>query len=448
MSSTGSLADRAALKKKELEERIILRSIIVPTDDKVVSQALNNLREVLFNTPEKRREQLRQVLYQRKMSNLSYSIDSILKNTKPIDMNDDIEYWSVGTKQLLQFRRQLAYSSINLASERLKMLKQCSNIPLEEWKAKQKSFSAEFSQLFPVSSSAISERPITTLSVCKQDESKIAVGDMGGRLLLCQFKDDEMETIFESNEHQGRISDITWNPHVSLDDAVAHFSSCGNDGKVLFYNIESDDPFAEIDAHESRCSRLKHLNQNNFITCGFDKLIKLWDTESMECILEQQGHDREVYTIATHPDQSLLYAGDLGGKGRIWDLRSGRSISLLQDDQRGVLTSVWHPNGFWLFTAGEDKVVRLYDIRQLKQFYEIPAHSQNISHIQMHADNLTEANSLLTVSFDQTVKIWSENDWRLEFSQEAHDGKITCADWKDKLITGGFDRNVKLWDSE
>eukprot|EP00835_Amoeboradix_gromovi_P000198 NODE_7_length_48057_cov_0.322240.p7 type:complete len:449 gc:universal NODE_7_length_48057_cov_0.322240:39505-38159(-) len=444
--STGTLAERAALKKKELEERIILRSIIVPNDDKIVIKVLDVLREVPLSSPEKRKEQLRQVLYQRKKNNLPFTVEYILENKNKNDTDDNEEYWSVGSKHLLMFRRNLATKSLQLASKRLEYLQELSQTPLSVWKDNQKKYQEKYKKMLPISSSAITSRPITALQVSGQDESKIVVGDMGGKLILSTLRNDELIGIYESSEHQGRIASVNWNPYALLDDSVSHFSSCGNDGIVYMYNVESDDPLAKLEAHSSRCNKLIHLNSSTFITCGFDQLVKVWDSNSMKCIYEQSGHDREVYTVSGHPDESLLYSGDLGGIGRIWDLRTGRSISLLNDDRGGILTSLWHPNGFWLFTAGEDRVVRLYDIRQLKQFYEIPAHSQNISHMQLHTQELRNPNALLTVSFDQTVKIWSENDWNLEFSQEAHDGKITCADWKNKLYTGGFDRMVKYWD--
>ena len=443
-----SLAEKTALRKKELEEKIALRSIVIPNDDAIIVRALNKMREVPSSSAEKRAAQLKWALYSRKRKNLPYNIESILDDNNEMDIEE--EYWSVGTKDLLLFRKNLAHRSLNLSKKRLDLLKKCSLLDLSDLETASQSFLAECKQLQPISSSSVSERPITALSL-RQESNLILVGDMGGKISLNKVENDELVTVYTAENHNGRLSDVKWIPYADLSDTVAHFASCGNDGKIYFYNVESNDPFSEITAHSSRCNRINFITQSHFLTCGFDKLIKLWDTASEACILEQPGHNREVYTISVHPDKSLMYSGDLEGIGRAWDLRTGRVISLLQDDHKGILTSLWHPNGFWLFTAGEDCVVRIYDIRQLKKIYEIPAHTQNISHMQLLNTNLDSPNALLTASFDQSVKIWSENNWKLEFSEDAHDGKITSADWNPtskQLYTGGFDRVVKLWDVE
>jgi WD40 repeat protein len=51
----------------------------------------------------------------------------------------------------------------------------------------------------------------------------------------------------------------------------------------------------------------------------------LWDVETGKEreLLLQEGHAREVYALAFHPDGSLVMTGDLGGIGRVWDIRSG-----------------------------------------------------------------------------------------------------------------------------
>lgn len=50
-------------------------------------------------------------------------------------------------------------------------------------------------------------------------------------------------------------------------------------------------------------------------TASFDHTWRLWDLETGVCLQEQEGHSREVYTLAFHPDGSLAASGGMDGIG-------------------------------------------------------------------------------------------------------------------------------------
>ena len=52
----------------------------------------------------------------------------------------------------------------------------------------------------------------------------------------------------------------------------------------------------------------------------------------------QEGHSKEAYAIAFHPDGSLVATGDFTGLGRVWDIRSGKSIFLLRGHAKSLLS--------------------------------------------------------------------------------------------------------------
>eukprot|EP00834_Sanchytrium_tribonematis_P004709 NODE_246_length_11841_cov_1.234032.p5 type:complete len:446 gc:universal NODE_246_length_11841_cov_1.234032:2261-3598(+) len=444
--STGSLAERAALKRKEIERKIELRNLILPENDEVVVKALKKLRQVQLSTAEKRKEQLRQILYERKTNNLSYSIPEILKI--PDNSQDDEEFWSLGNSKLLEFRRQLGHESLLKAKLRLESLRTTASIDIDVLKKSESDYLKFVDNLKPYSSFAIANRPITCIESHHISNNKIAIGEMSGRLQLCDMNKENIKANYESNEHSGRISDIQWHPSANLEEDVVHFLTAGNDGKIFCYNMETNDPFVEVVGHAQRCNRIRFLNRDYFATCGFDNLIKIWDYESMTCLLEQSGHSHSIYDISVHPDSSLINSGDLGGTGRLWDIRTGRSLHSYQS-QKGILCSQFHPNGFWLFTGGEDGIIRIHDIRKLEVLYEIPAHTQSITKLLFTSEDAKNPGCLISSSFDRSIKFWSENDWQLLGHKSAHDGKITSLDWKNnRLLSGGFDRKIKLWSIE
>ncbi|MBM80072.1 MAG: hypothetical protein CMJ78_05695 [Planctomycetaceae bacterium] len=63
-----------------------------------------------------------------------------------------------------------------------------------------------------------------------------------------------------------------------------------------------------------------------FATCGNDKLIKIWDRESLEVIATYAGHERHVWHVAFHPAGKELVSFDLMGVVKVWDLESGKEV--------------------------------------------------------------------------------------------------------------------------
>ena len=93
-------------------------------------------------------------------------------------------------------------------------------------------------------------------------------------------------------------------------------------------------------------------------TVSLDSSFRLWDVETGNQLLLQDGHARDVMGLSFQRDGSLAATCDQSGVCRLWDLRSGRSALVLQvgrekralaDAQghaKGMLCCRFAPNGF------------------------------------------------------------------------------------------------------
>ncbi len=50
-------------------------------------------------------------------------------------------------------------------------------------------------------------------------------------------------------------------------------------------------------------------------TASFDQTWRLWDLETGDCLLEQEGHSRSVYALAFQRDGALAASGGLDAVG-------------------------------------------------------------------------------------------------------------------------------------
>lgn len=200
--------------------------------------------------------------------------------------------------------------------------------------------------------------------------------------------------------------------------------------------------------HAARlCRAAFHPMHKHVATTSFDHTWRLWDIETAECLLLQDGHWKETYGIGFHPDGSLVATTDLAGVVHLWDLRTGKTVQHYVGHAGRVLNADWHPrNGFQLATAGDDGTIQIWDIRRRKSSstVSIPAHNSLVTRLRFDETGEYLASS----SFDGTVKLWGCRKWNMLNQVEGHQGKVTSVDilsHGNGIVSCGFDKTLKLW---
>jgi U4/U6 small nuclear ribonucleoprotein PRP4 len=103
---------------------------------------------------------------------------------------------------------------------------------------------------------------------------------------------------------------------VLLEVGVCYLADQGRQSKQV-----GSTPLVHIHAAPSAagCGKVKVLKQCVVLsacmtgmqaTASYDMTWRLWDIETGSCLMEQEGHSRQVYSVAFHPDGSL--AGSVG----------------------------------------------------------------------------------------------------------------------------------------
>ncbi|EKX43798.1 hypothetical protein GUITHDRAFT_140239 [Guillardia theta CCMP2712] len=128
------------------------------------------------------------------------------------------------------------------------------------------------------------------------------------------------------------------------------------------------------------------------LTCGQDRVLKLWNPYKEACIKSYLGHGHEVYDVAVADDNSRL--ASCGGDKMVfyWDVASGNIIRKFRGHELKVNAVS--------FAASYDKTVRIYDcrhVRKLRRFLsERNSHgrSRSLDAIQTMSDFTDSVTSL------------------------------------------------------
>jgi U4/U6 small nuclear ribonucleoprotein PRP4 len=72
----------------------------------------------------------------------------------------------------------------------------------------------------------------------------------------------------------------------------------------------SENPVASLSGHARRVARIGFHPSGRYLgSASFDGTWRLWDVESTQELLLQEGHAKEVYAISFQSDGSLVATG-------------------------------------------------------------------------------------------------------------------------------------------
>ncbi|WEJ95858.1 hypothetical protein PSN45_003388 [Yamadazyma tenuis] len=465
------------------DTKVTFNNRSIPTSDAEVRSLLRKLKEPITYFGEDnadRRSRLIKFINEMPHTNFgeNFVVDDVTMKSDQEDEDvseDDEEFYTPGTHELLDARKQILTYSLRQASARIRRLREEHEPdPIKVLKhrriinGKAAKFEIYGSQLIPNN-----QRAISTVRY-NDDNSKIACGSWDGNIYIL---DSQLSLVGRSvpGYHLEKVSGLDWNGSKLL--------TGGNEGSINYWDCSSDPtkpytPLKTIKAHDSRIAKsLFHPQKSHFISTSFDQTWKLWDFEFGTEILQQEGHSKEVFAASFHPDGSILSTGGLDALVKLWDLRSGRLINNLSGHIQGVYSMDWSSNGYHIATGGGDSAIKIWDLRKINnnlnkspiELCSIPAHTKLISDLRFYNpsssssmklseivtdkndENPTKLSSsgklLLSSSYDGKIRLWSADNWIKVGETISTDKVMGCDISQDgaQIVTCHWDKSVKLW---
>src|SRR4051794_2662681 len=137
---------------------------------------------------------------------------------------------------------------------------------------------------------------------------------------------------------------------------------------------------------------------------GYDRIVRLWDTDTMKAVRELKDHSDAVYGVAFSPDGKLLASGSADRAVKVWDPHTGKRLYTLGDPTDWVYAVAWHPDGKRLAAAGVDKSIRVWEatLDGGKLVQSVFAHTEPVTRLAYSADG----RFLYSVGEGKSVKQW------------------------------------------
>ncbi|CAI8025898.1 Pre-mRNA-processing factor 17 [Geodia barretti] len=274
--------------------------------------------------------------------------------------------------------------------------------------------------------------------------------------------------------------------------------SAGMDSKIKLWEVYGERRLLRTFVGHAKAVRdiCFSCKGTRFLSCSYDRYIKLWDTETGEC-LARFTNKKTPYCVRFNPDedkQNLFLVGCADKKIYCFNIDSGEivqeydrhlgavnTITFVDGNRRFVTTSddkslrVWEwdipvdmkyvaephmhsmpavtlsPNEKWLACQSMDNTILVYGVHnnfRLNRKKNFKGHM--VAGYACSADFSPEGSLVVSGDADGKLTVWEWRTTRIVTRFKAHDSVCISCLWlpheTSKVISCGWDGKIHLWD--
>ncbi|MFE2548128.1 tetratricopeptide repeat protein [Streptomyces sp. NPDC059355] len=149
------------------------------------------------------------------------------------------------------------------------------------------------------------------------------------------------------------------------------------------------------------------------VTAGDDKVARLWDLDSGECVRAVRIESALTAKVCPSPDGTLIVAAEavrsgeeLHGRIRVWDTSGGEQVRTFETHPRQASHLRFSADGRHLLTGGTGSAARVWDVATGRCLRILDGHMKTVTALAVTPD----AGFVLTADRDESLRLW-ELDW-------------------------------------
>lgn len=141
--------------------------------------------------------------------------------------------------------------------------------------------------------------------------------------------------------------------------------SCSMDSKIKLWEFYGERRLLRTFHGHTQAVRDISFNRDGsrFVSCGYDKVTRLWDTETGQCIARYKSK-KITYCVKFHPDadkQHLFVAGDQNKMIITRDTNTGEVVQEYDRHLGSVNSITFVEDGKRMVTTSDDKSIRVWE---------------------------------------------------------------------------------------
>ena len=223
-----------------------------------------------------------------------------------------------------------------------------------------------------------------------------------------------------------------------------------NDGE------ESFELYATFQGHAGSvtaiCLNNLTLEPTFLITGSSDLTIKKWSipktsgTTVKTSLYTRRAHDKDINAIDISPNDEYFATASYDKLGKVWNSQSGETIGVLKGHKRGLWDINFYKYDKLIVTGSGDKTIKVWSLNDFTCQKTLEGHTNSIQRVKFFNPQLPQ---LISCGADGLVKIWDYKAGEEVRTLDNHDNRIWAMclrdDEGDEFITADADGIVTTW---
>lgn len=236
-------------------------------------------------------------------------------------------------------------------------------------------------------------------------------------------------------------------------------ASKDNEARLWKWDEETQDFawYATFQGHAGAVSAISLSKSNDtpsfIITGSSDLTVKKWKIPAQSGTIvktseyTRRAHEKDINSIDVSPNDEFFASASYDKLGKVWNTETGETIGVLKGHKRGLWDINFYKFDKFIVTGSGDKTCKVWSLNDFTCIKTFEGHTNSIQRVKFFNKYTPQ---LLSTGADGLIKLWDYKSGEVIKTFDNHDNRIWSIDIKDDagtvFVTADADGKLTQWE--